>query len=75
MSSIGVTRRDRFPFNVLNTAGVLDAKASGEGVVRAKVQAGAVGSCAVVRPGQLIGGPYDNNYYLGTIAKLDRPAR
>lgn len=75
MSSIGVERRDSFPFKILNAAGVLSAKARGEDSLRAAVASGAVGSCAVVRPGQLIGGPYDNNYYLGTLAKLDRPAR
>ena len=28
----------------------------------------------VVRPGQLLGGPYDNNYYLGTLFQLDKDA-
>jgi len=36
---------------------------------------GCLSSYSIVRPGQLIGGPYDNNYYLGTLTKLDRPAR
>ena len=27
-----------------------------------------------VRPGQLFGGPYDNNYYLGTLFQLDKDA-
>ena len=36
---------------------------------------GWLSSYSIVRPGQLIGGPYDNNYYLGTLTKLDRPAR
>ena len=43
--------------------------------MRAANEDGWLDSYAIVRPGQLIGGPYDNNYYLGTIAKLDRPAR
>ena len=59
---------------VLNAAGVLDAKAKGEAAVR-EASEDWLESYAIVRPGQLIGGPYDNNYYLGTIAKLDRPAR
>ena len=25
-----------------------------------------------MRPGQLFGGPYDNNYYLGTLFQLDK---
>jgi hypothetical protein len=29
----------------------------------------------VVRPGQLFGGPYDNNYYLGTLFQLDKDAQ
>lgn len=28
----------------------------------------------VIRPGQLFGGPYDNNYYLGTLFQLDKDA-
>jgi hypothetical protein len=72
MSSIGVTKRKQFPFFVLNAAGVLDAKAAGEAAL---VEATWLESYSIVRPGQLIGGPYDNNYYLGTLAKLDRPAR
>ena len=27
-----------------------------------------------MRPGQLFGGPYDNNYYLGTLFQLDKDA-
>jgi hypothetical protein len=46
-----------------------------QAAVRAANEDGWLDSYAIVRPGQLIGGPYDNNYYLGTIAKLDRPAR
>lgn len=75
MSSIGVQRRDSFPFVILNAAGVLDAKSKGEDAVRKANQDGWLQSYCIVRPGQLIGGPYDNNYYLGTLAKLDRPAR
>ena len=60
---------------ILNAAGVLDAKSKGEEAVRQANQDGWLQSYAIVRPGQLIGGPYDNNYYLGTLAKLDRPAR
>lgn len=74
MSSIGVERRDQMPFVILNACGVLDAKAAGEQALR-EAAADWLGGYAIVRPGQLIGGPYDNNYYLGTLAKLDRPAR
>jgi uncharacterized protein YbjT (DUF2867 family) len=76
MSSIGVERRTKFPFVILNAAGVLDAKAVGEDALRtAAGPQGWLESYSIVRPGQLIGGPYENNYYLGTLAKLDRPAR
>lgn len=73
MSSVGVTRRDSFPYAVLNGGGVLDAKAAGEAALRsmAKQQGFAF---AVVRPGQLFGGPYANNRYLGTLFQLDKDA-
>lgn len=32
------------------------------------------GADTFVRPGQLFGGPYDNNYYLGTLFQLDKDA-
>jgi len=79
MSSIGVERRTDFPFVILNAAGVLDAKAAGEAALKAAASGGGpdqwIGAYSIVRPGQLIGGPYENNYYLGTLARLDRPAR
>lgn len=71
MSSIGVTRRTGFPFVVLNAAGVLDAKARGESAARTAAERDGF-SWTVVRPGQLFGGPYDNNFYLGTLFKLDK---
>mmetsp|Transcript_67943 Transcript_67943/g.189784 ORF Transcript_67943/g.189784 Transcript_67943/m.189784 type:complete len:370 (+) Transcript_67943:67-1176(+) len=73
MSSIGVERRTAFPFVVLNAAGVLDAKARGEAAVRACAEREGF-SWTIVRPGQLFGGPYDNNYYLGTLFQLDKDA-
>lgn len=71
MSSVGVTRRDSFPYAVLNGGGVLDAKAAGEAALKsmAKQQGFAF---TVVRPGQLFGGPYANNRYLGTLFQLDK---
>jgi hypothetical protein len=47
-------------------------QAVGEGALVAACEgAGAnegwLGSYSIVRPGQLIGGPYTNNYYLGTV--------
>jgi uncharacterized protein YbjT (DUF2867 family) len=73
LSSIGVQRRDQMPFPILNACGVLDAKAAGEAAVEAAAKSGGF-SYTIVRPGQLFGGPYDNNYYLGTIAQLDKDA-
>lgn len=74
VSSLGVTRRDGFPFRILNACGVLDAKAEGEAaIVRAAESLGA--AYTIVRPGQLFGPPYDNNSYLGTIFRLDKDAR
>lgn len=73
ISSIGVQRREQMPFPILNTCGVLDAKAAGEAAIMEAAKSGGF-SYTIVRPGQLFGGPYDNNYYLGTIAQLDKDA-
>ncbi|CAE8710541.1 unnamed protein product, partial [Polarella glacialis] len=71
MSSIGVTRRDGFPYSILNGGGVLDAKARGEaGVLKLAQERGF--ATAIVRPAQLFGGPYENNRYLGTLFQLDK---
>lgn len=73
LSSIGVQRRDTMPFPVLNACGVLDAKAAGEDSIQKAAEAGGY-SYTIIRPGQLFGGPYDNNYYLGTLFQLDKDA-
>lgn len=62
MSSIGVTRRKDFPFVILNGAGVLDAKHEGETAVRTAAE-DFVGSCSIIRPGQLIGGPCTSHFF------------
>jgi nucleoside-diphosphate-sugar epimerase len=73
LSSIGVKRRDTMPFPILNACGVLDAKAAGEDALQR--YANDLGfSFTIIRPGQLFGGPYDNNYYLGTLFQLDKDA-
>lgn len=74
LSSIGVQRRTTMPFPVLNACGVLDAKAAGEEAIM-KDAKDAGYSYTIVRPGQLFGGPYDNNYYLGTLFQLDKDAK
>lgn len=74
LSSIGVKRRDVMPFPILNACGVLDAKAAGEEAVQNAAAAGGY-SYTIVRPGQLFGGPYDNNYYLGTLFQLDKDVK
>ncbi|OSX75839.1 hypothetical protein BU14_0218s0005 [Porphyra umbilicalis] len=72
VSSIGVERRGRFPFFILNAFGVLDAKAAGEAHVAAWVAASpAARSAAVVRPGRLTGAPQTN---VGTTWVGGRPA-
>jgi len=71
LSSIGVTRRESMPFPILNACGVLDAKASGESALMQAAQQDGF-SYTILRPGQLFGGPYDNNYYLGTLFQLDK---
>jgi hypothetical protein len=74
LSSIGVQRRDAMPFPILNACGVLDAKASAEqSLINESEQNGY--NYSIIRPGQLFGGPYDNNYYLGTLFQLDKDAK
>jgi hypothetical protein len=74
LSSIGVKRRESMPFPILNACGVLDAKAAGEQALQdAAVEGGF--SYTILRPGQLFGGPYDNNYYLGTLFQLDKDSK
>jgi nucleoside-diphosphate-sugar epimerase len=59
LSSIGVQRRTKFPFVILNLFGVLDSKAAGEDALKqASLKAGF--KFAIVRPGRLVGGPYTN---------------
>lgn len=71
LSSVGVQRRTQMPFPILNACGVLDAKAVAE---QALVDDARVHGYdySIVRPGQLFGGPYTNNYYLGTLFQLDK---
>ena len=73
LSSIGVNRRASMPFPILNACGVLDAKASGEDALQQCANESGF-SYTIIRPGQLFGGPYDNNYYLGTLFQLDKDA-
>lgn len=59
LTSIGVDRTKEMPFLILNLFGVLDAKKSGEEVVKsAAAEAGF--DYVIVRPGRLVGGPYTN---------------
>eukprot|EP00903_Cladosiphon_okamuranus_P014601 g13540.t1 len=57
LSSVGVTRADKFPFVILNAFGVLDAKAKGEAAVRRAAEEGGF-SYSIVRPGQIKGEPF-----------------
>lgn len=63
VSSLGIERKDQLPFNLLNAYGVLDAKAAAENVLRSSGL-----SYTIVRPGQLIDGPY-TSYDLNTLIK------
>ena len=73
LSSIGVQRRDQMPFPILNACGVLDAKAIAEQSLKDESENNGY-AFTIIRPGQLFGGPYDNNYYLGTLFQLDKDA-
>jgi len=74
LSSIGVTRRESMPFPILNACGVLSAKAAGEQALMESAAEDGF-SYTILRPGQLFGGPYDNNYYLGTLFQLDKDSQ
>lgn len=63
VSSAGVERKDKPPYNILNAFGVLDAKQKGEAAI---VQSGL--PYTIIRPGQLIDGPY-TSYDLNTLLK------
>ena len=73
LSSTGVQRRTEMPFPILNACGVLDAKAAAEAAIETDAEKAGY-AYTFVRPGQLFGGPYDNNYYLGTLFQLDKDA-
>ena len=61
VSSCGVLRKAQFPFNLLNSFGVLDAKAQGEKTIR---ESGF--PYTIIRPARLIDGPY-TSYDLNTL--------
>ncbi len=63
VSSIGVERKDKPPYGILNAFGVLDAKQKGE---QAIIQSGL--PYTIVRPGRLIDGPF-TSYDLNTLLK------
>lgn len=63
VSACGIERKDKLPFSILNTFGVLDAKLVGETALR---QSGL--PYTIVRPGRLIDGPY-TSYDLNTLLK------
>jgi uncharacterized protein YbjT (DUF2867 family) len=63
VSSCGINRRDSFPFNILNSFGVLNAKAKGE---QAIIASGLPYS--IIRPARLTDGPY-SSYDLNTLLK------
>ncbi len=63
ISSVGVERKDKPPFNLLNAFGVLDAKKQGEAAI---MQSGL--PYTIIRPGRLIDGPY-TSYDLNTLIK------
>lgn len=63
VSSAGVERKDKPPYNLLNAFGVLDAKKQGEEAI---IQSGL--PYTIIRPGRLIDGPY-TSYDLNTLIK------
>ncbi len=65
VSSCGVLRKDNFPFKILNTFGVLDAKLYAE---KALEKSGL--PYTIIRPGRLIDGPY-TSYDLNTLLRAN----
>lgn len=63
VSSCGILRKDKFPFSLLNSFGVLDAKQKGEEAI---ICSGL--PYTIIRPGRLIDGPY-TSYDLNTLLK------
>ncbi|BAY10497.1 SDR family oxidoreductase [Calothrix sp. NIES-2098] len=63
VSSCGVLRKDRLPWSILNSFGVLDAKEKGEEAI---ISSGL--PYTIIRPGRLIDGPY-TSYDLNTLFK------
>lgn len=63
VSSCGVDRKDKPPYNLLNAFGVLDAKQQGEA---STIQSGL--PYTIIRPGRLIDGPF-TSYDLNTLLK------
>lgn len=59
LSSIGVLRRNQFPFSFLNTYGVLDYKLASEDLLQERCQSMDISSI-VIRPGRLVGPPFTN---------------
>lgn len=63
VSSCGILRKNQFPFNILNSFGVLDAKQEGESAI---INSGI--PYTIIRPGRLIDGPF-TSYDLNTLLK------
>ena len=67
ISSCGVERKNEFPYNILNSFGILDAKKQAEeNIINSNLP------YTIIRPGRLIDGPY-TSYDLNTLlrAKTD----
>jgi uncharacterized protein YbjT (DUF2867 family) len=63
VSSCGVERKDKPPYSILNSYGVLDAKQKGEAAIQ---QSGLL--YTIIRPGRLIDGPF-TSYDLNTLLR------
>ncbi|TAE61674.1 MAG: SDR family oxidoreductase [Nostocales cyanobacterium] len=64
VSSCGIERKNQFPFNILNSFGVLDAKQKGETAI---INSGI--PYTIIRPGRLIDGPF-TAYDLATLLQI-----
>ena len=69
ISSCGILRKDKLPYSILNTFGVLEAKQKGEAAI---IDSGL--PYTIIRPGRLIDGPY-TSYDLNTLLKAKTGGR
>ena len=70
ISSVGVDRCDRFPYKLLNSFGVLNAKKNSENLLINQSKTKGYNSI-ICRPGRLVGSPF-TNFDLAKLFQIDQ---